>query len=130
MSDTRTTEELWNVVGFAAGLTDYNHREPALEALGILRSRMEALEAQVSELQSATKNEATRIIAEHIPWQSNDTHPRRVVLAYIEALEAEHEAAKPVAGEFRAWGEDLLDDFERVFLAAHDHAVERVCCDD
>ena len=50
---------------------------------------VEELEAQVSELQSATRNDATEIIRHHIPWRSNDAHPRRVVLAYIRRLEIE-----------------------------------------
>lgn len=45
------------------------------------------LKKQVSELQSATRNEATNIIEEYVPWRHNDTHPRRVVLAYINDLE-------------------------------------------
>lgn len=52
---------------------------------------------QVSELQSATKNQATKYITEYIPWlHSKDkiTHPRRVVLAYTKQLEDGKEQAE------------------------------------
>lgn len=57
--------------------------------IGRLTAENAALRAQISELQSSTKNEATALITEYIPWQRNNTHPRRVVLEYIDTLQAE-----------------------------------------